>query len=595
MRDFIFAFEPEIIKAKSVGKDSKEFAFWAYASTWDVDSDECQITREALEGAKDDLLTYNTVLFNHNTDRPIGRVVETKIDNKGLLVKVVISNTEKEIIDKITDTTLSKMSIRGRAMEWQMTDPTEDGKQILQITVIKLYEVSVVSVPANKEAKTISSSFSKSMILSNGLETDDDVEKSLLTDMQLLSGRLTGIDKEVVDKVLDFFKNKQNTNMKEKQYDFSETSEICPIFQLNLQDPSVSEVDEEKHLFRKQILKKGKWYHYSADGGVLDITEKMIDNLIENFKKGFLDSVPVPLTHTNDPSMNTGMVKELIKTEEGLDAVLEIKDETVFEKIKKGLITAISASFDPNYQIKKTKEYVGPTLLHTALVSEPYIKGMGKFVALSDEYGDREIIMLEDTKFDIKTSLKQVFDVLTKIQKQLEEDEKKETVPETPETPVEIPSEDVTKDKDIDTVDVKPEVKESDETVPATKVDFADTEKIYTEYLMKGKMVPAQKDAFIALCEHLKTIQLSDNTIDTKSLLDAFMQSQPKIVNFAEDGTIEDPSEQKPVVPTDNEIPADVKDFYVNKMHLSEESAKEAWQVVKETHQKNSQKSTIFD
>src|SRR3990172_6659038 len=152
MRDFGFAFEPEIIKAAPAKTaQTGEFSVWAYASTYDVDSDDCQITRTALEGAKDDLIEYNTVLFNHNYDKPVGRVVETKIDNKGLLVRIVISSTEQDLIGKIQDGTISKLSISGRALEWSETVPDESGRSILQITKIRLFEVSMVSVPANKE------------------------------------------------------------------------------------------------------------------------------------------------------------------------------------------------------------------------------------------------------------------------------------------------------------------------------------------------------------------------------------------------------------------------------------------------------------
>ena len=140
------------------------------------------------------------------------------------------------------------------------------------------------------------------------------------------------------------------------------------------------------------------------------------------------------------------------------------------------------------------------------------------------------------------------------------------------------------------TVEIK-----SDEAETEEKVVLSDSVAIYEEYLKQGKIVPAQKEAFIALCDTIKTIQLSDSSIDMKKMLDGFMASQPKLVNFSEDGTVENPVEKKPdEIAKTEEIPTEVKDFYMSKMNLSEEKAKEAWLHAKEMSSEKLQKSTIF-
>ena len=65
--------------SKKNGKSEKRVIV-GYVTTYDVftNGDTLQITREALEGAKDDLLKYSTVLFNHNQERPIGTIVDRK-------------------------------------------------------------------------------------------------------------------------------------------------------------------------------------------------------------------------------------------------------------------------------------------------------------------------------------------------------------------------------------------------------------------------------------------------------------------------------------------------------------------------------------
>ena len=655
MRDFGFTFEPEIVKAKASEKKG-DLSIWAYASTYDVDSDECQITREALEGAKNDLLTYSTVLFNHDMDRPIGRVTETKIDDKGLLVKIILSQTEEVLMKKIQDGTLSKLSIRGRAYDFNETTPDEDGRSILQITKIKLFEVSFVPVPANSNAKTISSAFEKSLITKMMNADDIDVKNSLLADLQLLSGRMVEDDKAGVDKVVEYFKT-TNTNMKkELKYNFDETTTDRPVFQLNLSDDSSVELSED-NTFRKQILKKGKWHHWSADNGVLDITDKNLDDMVANFEKGLLDSVPVPLTHSNNPSDNTGCVTELIKTEDGLDAVIEIKDASVVEKIKEGLITAISASFDPNYMVKKTKEFVGPVLLHAALVAEPYIKGMTGFVALSEDFEGRTVVSLEDSEPNVQTQLNMVFKLLGNIQKQIGEDEETETTEEDTSATDESTDTDETTEEDVekakkgdkkgdkcktsdgkdglyaedkdgklvckatkksieddeDTEDKSSTEESSDETdveestegteedkseeVAKTDVDLSDANTLYDSYLEAGQIVPAQKEAFINLCEVMKSVQLSDETVDVKKALDSFLKSQPKVVNFDEAGGVDDGSgeDDKTEESTTVVMPEDVKSFYTEKMNMSEDQATKAWGEAQQSNVGQTEKSTLFE
>ncbi len=452
-----FSFTLDIVKALSSVKSGDRVVV-GYASTFDVDSDNTQITKQALEGAKDDLLTYSTVLFNHDMDRPIGKVIETEVDDIGLLVKVILSKEEDEIWKKIDEGIINKFSIKGRAVD---LSPTEGDNQILQINKIELFEVSLVSVPANKEAYTISHWIAKSLELTKDAEVTSNVKRTNMKDLieklkvilgkenieevkteldsfikniekgediieklQVVSGKLSGDDKEVVDNAVDMLKVSRNMyhndqpikeesvlSEEPKKYELTDESDLRPVFQMNGNNEDISLGDDNK--FRKQVLKFGKWFHWDADGGVLNITDEVVDNIVKNFKKSVIEHVYVPLSHTTDPIKNAGEVIELQKTENGLDAIIEIKDETIAEKIKKGLIKCISARLDPNYRVKTSNKFVGPTLLHTALVSEPFIKGMGNFVPLSEDFEGRNIIQLEDEEpnfYSLMKALKEVFE-----------------------------------------------------------------------------------------------------------------------------------------------------------------------------------------
>ena len=514
-----FEFELDITKSKTNVK-SGDRVVCGYASTFDVDSDNMQITRTALEKAKNDLLKYSTVLYNHLRDYPIGKVVEVFVDDIGLFVKVVISKTEDDKWIKITEGIINKFSINGRTPDL-VSSGIPDGDEdsgVKQINNIEFFEISLVTVPGNVKAETICHYIAKSLRESKEdfkkenmkkeiKKDNENVEKSLgdvSEKLKIISGKLTEEDKETIDYVLDILKSKpiekspsyrlkgetkkeciarkipelvkegktqdqaiaaaysiceidytkkeindsfdnMITKMQKKEvneddikevteflkemkeykikpvmlkYDLDDESEDRPVFMLNSNDKLIPEKGSSNK-FRKQILKKGKWFHWDAEGGVLNITSETIDNIIKNFKKKMIENVFVPLTHTNDPLKNSGEVVTLEKTDDGLDAIIEIKDETVAEKIKNGLIKSISASLDPNYRIKKTNKFAGPTLLHTALVAEPYIKGMKNFVALSEEFSERPVIQLEDEEPNFISLLKSLKDNIDNINKNM--------------------------------------------------------------------------------------------------------------------------------------------------------------------------------
>ena len=156
-RGFVMNMKEGSIERKKALPDSGfSFTIKGYASTVDLDRDEEIITHEAILGCKNDLLKKgsNTVLYNHNSDMPIGRVLNTEVDQKGLIVEVGISAAKdcRNIRRKIREGILKAFSIGGRFKKVQV-ERDQDGKiTAFKILKMELYEVSVVSVPANPEA-----------------------------------------------------------------------------------------------------------------------------------------------------------------------------------------------------------------------------------------------------------------------------------------------------------------------------------------------------------------------------------------------------------------------------------------------------------
>jgi len=314
----------------------------------------------------------------------------------------------------------------------------------------------------------------------------------------------------------------------------------------------------------------------------------------------------------------------------------------VLGKITAGLIKSISPSIDTNYQDKESGKFVGPVLLHTALVHQPYIKGMRDFVELSDEFKGRTVIQLEDSELTTTQTFEVMKDVLSRIEDLLIETKKivkdkddEETEEKTDKKTKEIKDEtegftDV--EKSAYTECIKKETKagksvkdaagickkqvkktieeteeeddesesteESTETAKQGAVELADAEKVYDRLLKEGKLVPSQKEAVLQLLTSNSEIVLGDDVkVGVKETIISFLENQAKVINFEESGTVEaDKPTSTEQTETPAVMPADVREFYTDKMDLSDEQAEKAWKDAKDEHiGSEKEKSTIFE
>ncbi|MCG3206072.1 MAG: hypothetical protein KCHDKBKB_02798 [Elusimicrobia bacterium] len=152
MESISFDFPLEITKqAETEG----EFHIVGYAATTDFDLQGDVITEEALRASQLDLVKNSTVLLNHDIKIPIGKVTKAEFDKNGLLIDVLISKTEPDIIQKIKEGILNKFSIRGQVLEREKKYMPDLDRVVNVIKRMALVEVSLVSVPANPEARAI--------------------------------------------------------------------------------------------------------------------------------------------------------------------------------------------------------------------------------------------------------------------------------------------------------------------------------------------------------------------------------------------------------------------------------------------------------
>jgi HK97 family phage prohead protease len=166
------AYPATVAKQVEEGEKEKSAGKWVvegFASTTDLDSQDHTITKEAIEQGAQSLQQYTTLLFNHDPNRPIGLIEKAEAQDGKLFIKAVISPSEPHIWKKIQDGTLSKFSVFGKIIDAE--EGELEAKSILVIKSMELYEVSVVSVPANAAAKAIAWYVEKAFMATKGQDT----------------------------------------------------------------------------------------------------------------------------------------------------------------------------------------------------------------------------------------------------------------------------------------------------------------------------------------------------------------------------------------------------------------------------------------
>lgn len=121
-----------------------------FASTKAIDRQDDIVEPSAFEPSLPEFRQNAILLGFHDHKNPIGKVNHIEVTDNGLFIKAQISKTEDVLWTKIQEGILKALSIGFRITDRHME--TIDGKEIMRITGLKLFEISVVSVPANQEA-----------------------------------------------------------------------------------------------------------------------------------------------------------------------------------------------------------------------------------------------------------------------------------------------------------------------------------------------------------------------------------------------------------------------------------------------------------
>jgi HK97 family phage prohead protease/HK97 family phage major capsid protein len=136
-------------KIKAVSQDSSTITIRGMASTSDIDRVGDIVEPDAwTKGGLKNYTKNPIILFNHDYNKPIGRGTEFKVTKTGLEITAQISKADPYIAKLIEDGVLSTFSIGFKVKEADYMKETGG----LLIKDVELFEVSVVSVPANQAA-----------------------------------------------------------------------------------------------------------------------------------------------------------------------------------------------------------------------------------------------------------------------------------------------------------------------------------------------------------------------------------------------------------------------------------------------------------
>jgi HK97 family phage prohead protease len=189
---------PFIIDKDSGESDDKSITITGYANTTTKDRQGDVIVAEAW--TKGGLTNYSKnpiVLAYHKHDRPIGFSKSLAVDAGGLKVVAEISATAKDVYQLIKEGILKAFSVGFRVKDADYDSATD----IFVIKDVELYEVSVVSVPANQDSLfEVSKCFNNPAEYAEFKKSFSKVTESTTTKPANKKEKFT-MDKEVLDQL----------------------------------------------------------------------------------------------------------------------------------------------------------------------------------------------------------------------------------------------------------------------------------------------------------------------------------------------------------------------------------------------------------
>jgi HK97 family phage prohead protease len=242
-----------------------------FASTPDLDRYDDVVNPTAFASAMVTYMKNPVVLLGHDSDKPIGTVIEYNLSNNGLEVTAEIVNDTDGVLEKIQNKTL-----RGFSIGWICKNcifREENNRSIREITSLDLVEISVVATPANPStlftlAKSLKKFFDKKAIEKKSEDDGGEVEEEINEENQPTGEEATGASPD---------------EAKEAEVSGESAEPVAP---------EVSEVAEEE---TSEVVQADEEPTSEASAEVLDEVKALVDTMIQEA----IEKVTAPLLAQN--------------------------------------------------------------------------------------------------------------------------------------------------------------------------------------------------------------------------------------------------------------------------------------------------------
>lgn len=117
-----------------------------FASTNDIDRQGDIVPTSVWEKGLVNYLKNPIILAHHHYDEPVGRMLEHRIDEKGLWIRARVSAAATEVFNLVKDGIMTGFSIGFRINDADYNAPAD----VFVIKDLELLEISLVSIPANQ-------------------------------------------------------------------------------------------------------------------------------------------------------------------------------------------------------------------------------------------------------------------------------------------------------------------------------------------------------------------------------------------------------------------------------------------------------------
>ena len=176
-------FDFDILKwDESSDTDEKNWYLEGYITNSNVDSEDDFLTDAALSKVADQIPLNSTMLYNHNIDQPIGKIVASEKRPMGVWVRAYISKTVPNIWQQVKEGIIKKFSIRFRPLRTKTLWHDKLKKYVNAIDDLLFKEASLVTVAMNQTA-VVSSWYEKYWSDDDDLEEESKMEDSVIRDI----------------------------------------------------------------------------------------------------------------------------------------------------------------------------------------------------------------------------------------------------------------------------------------------------------------------------------------------------------------------------------------------------------------------------